>query len=104
MNCVLYPQNGNQRCHYQKTSTKNHVIMISSITTLANAPLKNPINEPIDAMIASLKDFSWSISTINTTTNGMTITPNGGIINDPTITATAALRSPHLLPPNFFTK
>src|SRR5690625_5213664 len=101
---LLALENGPNTDIYQKTAIKNHVIMINNITILANEPLRNPINEPIEAITASLKDFFWSNSTIRTAANGTIITPNGGIINDPAITAIAAERSPNLLPPNLFTK
>ncbi len=72
--------------------------------TFAKAPPKNPNNDPIAARIESWVDRFCINSTRSTATNGTIIIPNGGITNEPIITATAAIRSPHLLPPYFFTK
>lgn len=77
------------------------MIIISWITTFASEPLKNPINEPTDARKASFVERFWISSVTKTATNGTTRIPNGGTINEPTITATAATCSPRLEPPYF---
>lgn len=82
----------------------NQIIISKCITTFATAPPKKPMSDPTEASKASFALLFCSISTTMTVKKGMISIPKGGIMKEPTMTAIAALLSPHLLPPNFLTK